>query len=156
MNLHHHRLHSLQTQKCSPKDGNTATRITTVFTPASTYREKPRLLRVKKPLTSATGNVTFVEQYTKRMISKGYTNAGQPKLTARSSTEITPRELDVLKLLAAGLRPRDVADRLHISPDTVKAHLRNIYKKTGSQNKIEALNKTRWLTASPLATRTNC
>lgn len=58
--------------------------------------------------------------------------------------------------MAQGFLNKEIAVRLNISADTVKMHLKNIYKKTGACNKIEALNRTRWLNASPLATNTSC
>ena len=61
---------------------------------------------------------------------------------------ITPREIQILGLMAQGRPNKEIADRLSISLETVKKHLKNIYQKTGSHNKIEALNKTKWLTAS--------
>jgi DNA-binding NarL/FixJ family response regulator len=67
------------------------------------------------------------------------------------SKHITPREIQILVLMAQGILNKEIAKRLNISPETVKKHLRNIYQKTGSHNKIEALNKTKWLTASLLA-----
>jgi DNA-binding NarL/FixJ family response regulator len=42
---------------------------------------------------------------------------------------LTPRELDVLRAAATGLRNKEIADRLHVSEGTVKIHLHNIYKK---------------------------
>ena len=79
--------------------------------------------------------------------------ASQPIPTAFSTAggHITRRETEILVLLAEGNPNKVIASRLHISTETVKKHLRNIYQKTGAQNKIEALNKTRWLTASPAA-----
>jgi DNA-binding NarL/FixJ family response regulator len=44
---------------------------------------------------------------------------------------LTPREQDVLRELALGLSNRQIADKLVVSEDTVKAHLRNIYRKLG-------------------------
>ena len=72
--------------------------------------------------------------------------ASQPKPTAiPASGHITPREADILMLLAEGKLTKEIALRLNISVETVKKHLRNIYQKTGATNKIEALNKTREL-----------
>ena len=69
---------------------------------------------------------------------------------------ITRREIQILSLMAEGNRNKEIASRLNISTETVKKHLRNIYLKTGAHNKIEALNKTKWLTTSLQATETNC
>ena len=69
---------------------------------------------------------------------------------------ITRRELQILSLLANGSMNKEIAGLLNISIETVKQHLKNIYQKTGAHNKIEALNKTKWLTASQQATNTYC
>ena len=42
---------------------------------------------------------------------------------------LTPRELDVLRLLAGGCSYRRVATRLGISPHTVVTHIKNAYRK---------------------------
>lgn len=44
---------------------------------------------------------------------------------------LTPRELDIVKLVAVGLRNSEIAERLFISEGTVKVHLHNIYQKIG-------------------------
>jgi LuxR family transcriptional regulator, maltose regulon positive regulatory protein len=67
-----------------------------------------------------------------------------------STNHITPREIQILALMAQGITNKEIAKRLNISTETVKKHLKNIYQKTGSHNKIEALNKTKWLTSSLL------
>ncbi|MDB5206705.1 MAG: response regulator transcription factor [Flavisolibacter sp.] len=73
----------------------------------------------------------------------------QPQLTAFTYTQhITPRETQVLTLLARGDMNKEIAYHLNISIETVKKHLKHIYKKTGAHNKIDAINKTKWLTAS--------
>ena len=56
---------------------------------------------------------------------------------------LTIREQEVLNLLAAGLQYKQIADRLFLSVETVKTHLRNIYAKLHVQNKMEAVNKWR-------------
>ena len=61
---------------------------------------------------------------------------------------ITPREIQILAFMAQGNLNKEIAKRLNISTETVKKHIKNIYQKTGSHNKIEALNKTKWLMAS--------
>jgi NarL family two-component system response regulator LiaR len=52
--------------------------------------------------------------------------------------DLSPREVDVLRLIAAGKSNQDIADTLHISLHTVATHVRNILAKTGSANRTEA------------------
>ena len=54
---------------------------------------------------------------------------------------LSPRELEVLKLLSKGLLYKEISANLSISPNTVKNHCKNIYKTLHVQNKIEAINK---------------
>ena len=51
---------------------------------------------------------------------------------------ITQREVDVLRLIAAGRSNRQIADELFISHHTVNYHVKNILSKTGSANRAEA------------------
>lgn len=54
---------------------------------------------------------------------------------------LSPREKEVLELLAKGLMYKEIARILNVGKETVKKHLKNIYQKLHVQNKIEALNK---------------
>jgi DNA-binding CsgD family transcriptional regulator len=54
---------------------------------------------------------------------------------------LTEREKEVLKLLATGITYATIASQLEVSPETVKMHLKNIYRKLEVGNKIEALQK---------------
>jgi DNA-binding CsgD family transcriptional regulator len=53
--------------------------------------------------------------------------------------DLGERELEVLQLLAAGQRNRAIAAKLHLSENTVKFHLRNIYRKLGATSRSEAI-----------------
>lgn len=53
-------------------------------------------------------------------------------------TELTPRELQVLRLIAVGKSNREVAEELFISLSTVAHHVTNILNKTGAANRTEA------------------
>lgn len=50
---------------------------------------------------------------------------------------ISQREMDVIRHLAAGRKPREIADLLHISHYTVTTHRKNIYKKLGISHSYE-------------------
>jgi DNA-binding NarL/FixJ family response regulator len=55
-----------------------------------------------------------------------------------STSELSSREIEVLRLLAAGKSNQQIADELMISPFTVNRHVSNIYAKTGVANRAEA------------------
>jgi PAS domain S-box-containing protein len=52
---------------------------------------------------------------------------------------LTRREIEVLRLVAAGGRTKTVADALHVSPATVRNHVQNILGKLGAHNRLEAV-----------------
>ena len=56
---------------------------------------------------------------------------------------LTQREIEILPLLAEGLKNKEIAARLYISPMTVKTHMQNIFKKLNAKNRLEALMKSR-------------
>lgn len=55
--------------------------------------------------------------------------------------QLSKREMEVLQMMAEGFTHRQVADRLYISPNTVRKHLENIYLKLKVNNKVEAVMK---------------
>lgn len=54
---------------------------------------------------------------------------------------LSPRENEVLQLLAKGLLYKEIADKLLIATDTVRQHIHRIYEKLHVQNRTEAINK---------------
>jgi DNA-binding NarL/FixJ family response regulator len=52
---------------------------------------------------------------------------------------LTVREIDVLRMTAAGLRNREIAERLNISEGTVKTHMHSIFEKTGVRSRAELI-----------------
>ncbi len=61
-----------------------------------------------------------------------------PEAADTIRTELSERELDVLKLIAAGNDNAMIAAQLHISPKTVKNHISNILMKLQIENRIQA------------------
>jgi LuxR family maltose regulon positive regulatory protein len=66
--------------------------------------------------------------------------AGQnkPALQAILIEPLSARELEVLRLICAGLSNREIASRLYISPGTAKTHIHNLCGKLGTRNRTEA------------------
>ncbi len=59
---------------------------------------------------------------------------------AKSVSELTVREMQIVRLLAQGLIVKEVANQLHISVRTVETHKLHVYRKLGINNQIELLN----------------
>lgn len=55
--------------------------------------------------------------------------------------QLTDRERQVLEELAQGYRYKEIADRLSLSMDTVRTHIRNLYHKLQVSSRTDALNK---------------
>jgi DNA-binding CsgD family transcriptional regulator len=52
---------------------------------------------------------------------------------------LSPREREVLSLLADGCRGRELAAQLRVSPETVKTHVRNSMRKLDARTRVEAV-----------------
>jgi len=69
----------------------------------------------------------------------GFTEASSQGSTSPRQTHLTPREIELLRLVAKGYATKEIARVLLISPHTVTHHLKAIYIKLGVNNKISAL-----------------
>jgi DNA-binding CsgD family transcriptional regulator len=71
-----------------------------------------------------------------------------------STHNLSPREKEVVKLLVEGLTTTAMADRLGISPHTVRDHLKNLYRKTATRSRGELLGLVSRTAAGPTETHT--
>jgi two-component system response regulator DesR len=74
-----------------------------------------------------------------RMVGLGMT-VFQPQ-TDGNSTPLSPREREVLDLIATGSTNREIASALHLSPHTIKEHTSSLYRKLGVRNRAEAVQR---------------
>jgi LuxR family maltose regulon positive regulatory protein len=102
----------------------------------------------------------LLREAARRDILPAYTNqllatfeAGQPDGTGKSPlpptqpliAPVSPRELEILHLIAQGLSNRDIGQRLFLALDTVKGHNRKIFDKLQAQSRTEAVARARQL-----------
>jgi len=76
------------------------------------------------------------------------THAGKKRIPAEVAAQLvehmgdealTPREVEVLKYLAEGNRNKDIGERLFISEETVKVHIKHIMEKLGANDRTQAV-----------------
>jgi DNA-binding NarL/FixJ family response regulator len=85
----------------------------------------------------ARGEMLVQQQLAGRLLSR----FGKPGKGSYPYESLTEREQDVLRLLARGLRNKEIAARLYVSERTVTFHLANIYQKLNVSGRTEALSK---------------
>jgi len=73
------------------------------------------------------------------IIARVLLQANKPSTAAPSQTDLTGRELEVLKAVAQGERSKEIAVQLGISERTVKAHLASIYNRLGVDSRAAAI-----------------
>jgi len=78
-------------------------------------------------------------------LEKGLGGRALRKLVQRETSmrtlanTLTPREMEIVRMLASGMRNRSIADKLFISEGTVKVHLHNIYEKLQVSGRFELM-----------------
>ena len=84
-----------------------------------------------------------------RLTSRGPKTAFEKNDRAIAVLGISGRELEVLELLAQGSSNKEIADRLCVSPHTVKTHLGHLYDKLDVARRTQAVQKARELRILP-------
>jgi LuxR family maltose regulon positive regulatory protein len=68
---------------------------------------------------------------------------GARNVGGATDDELTPKELEILRLLATRLSRREIGQRLYVSLNTVKTHQRALYRKLGVDDRISAVTRAR-------------
>jgi DNA-binding NarL/FixJ family response regulator len=99
------------------------------------YDHDPLNIFIKGVESILDGKLWFSRDMMVKYIFEGST---QDKSSRRDKNKLTKRQVEVLAQVAVGNTNDEIADRLCISPHTVKTHLYNIFKKINVPNRIQA------------------
>jgi DNA-binding NarL/FixJ family response regulator len=86
----------------------------------------------------AAGTTALASRAHSRLVATALRLSDQPN--AEGPDGLTPRETEVLQLVAEGLRNEDIASRLSISTVTVKTHINHIFGKIGATDRAQAVS----------------
>jgi DNA-binding NarL/FixJ family response regulator len=104
---------------------------------------------IQNKAASAGANAYFSKEVSPaelaRRIQRLTTNPDDSTFTPPPVPSLTPREKEVLDLLAKGLTAREMGEILGLKPDTVRDYLKRLYGKLDAGNRIEALEQARRL-----------
>ncbi|MEV4360685.1 response regulator transcription factor [Nonomuraea sp. NPDC049625] len=87
----------------------------------------------------AAGEALLAPSVTRRLIEEFATRQPIDEREALRLNALTPRELDVLRLVAAGLANAEIAGELTIAEETVKSHVGRIFTKLGLRDRAQAV-----------------
>jgi DNA-binding NarL/FixJ family response regulator len=86
----------------------------------------------------ADGGSLFAPSVTRRLIER-FAEQGHPGERPPALEELTPREVEVLQLIARGCSNREIASELVVSEHTTKTHVTSLLRKLGLSNRVQAV-----------------
>ncbi|MEU8674441.1 response regulator transcription factor [Streptomyces sp. NPDC048560] len=89
--------------------------------------------------TVRTGDALLAPAITRRLVQRFARPGSDTAVRHRDLASLTPRELEVLGLLAQGLSNAELAGRLHLAEATVKTHVARILAKLGLRDRVQAV-----------------
>ena len=87
----------------------------------------------------AAGEALLSPRVTRRLITEFARLRPTPPASPEALRELTPREAEVLRLLAGGLSNAEIAERLVVSEETVKTHVSHVFVKLGVRDRAQAV-----------------
>ena len=79
------------------------------------------------------------------LVARALASSQREGSAGRRAEQLTPREREIVRMVARGLRNRAIAEQLHIAEGTVKIHLHNIYEKLAVNGRVELAVQAREL-----------
>jgi DNA-binding NarL/FixJ family response regulator len=87
----------------------------------------------------AAGEALLSPRVTRRLITEFARLRPTPPSSPEALRELTPREAEVLRLVAGGLSNAEIAERLVVSEETVKTHVSHVFVKLGVRGRAQAV-----------------
>jgi DNA-binding NarL/FixJ family response regulator len=89
----------------------------------------------------AEGEAYFGPEIAKRIM--GFFSSPKPAPASEAFPELTPREVEILDLIARGLNNQEIASRLYLSQKTVRNHVSNVFLKLQVAGRAQAIVRAR-------------
>ena len=100
-------------------------------------KDAPRERIVEAVVRVACGEAQLAPQVARRLVEK-VVKASPTHSPAVHLPDLSPRETDVLRLIARGLSNAEIADRLYLAHTTVKSYVANVLSKLGVRDRVQA------------------
>jgi DNA-binding NarL/FixJ family response regulator len=101
-------------------------------------KDSPPDMLIAAIRTAAAGDALLAPSITRRLIEE-FARRPSPVDAPPALATLTPRELDVLRLLATGLSNAEIANALVVSAATIKSHVGNLLAKLGLRDRVQAV-----------------
>jgi DNA-binding NarL/FixJ family response regulator len=102
-------------------------------------KDAPAVDLIRAVRTVASGAAWLDPQVTPRVLATYRTTVLPQAREQARAAELTDREHDVLRLIAAGATNAEIAEKLHVSSGTVKSHIGSIFTKLGVRDRAAAI-----------------
>jgi DNA-binding NarL/FixJ family response regulator len=102
-------------------------------------KSMPREQLVTAVRTATNGDSLLAPALLRRLLEDFVRRAGVGSAPVRGIGELTPREEEVLRLIARGLSNAEIADRLVLGEGTVKTHVARVLAKLGVRDRVQAV-----------------
>ena len=101
-------------------------------------KDAPRERIIEAVVRVSTGEAQLAPQVARRLVERVLSSLPARPSPARRLPDLSPREIDVLRLLAGGLSNAEIAGRLYLAHTTVKSYVASVLAKLGVRDRVQA------------------
>lgn len=104
-----------------------------------TNGNRPMAIHLFRDVTATRKLLELVQERTAPAASSNGNDSGNGNGSGNGASGLTRREIEILRLMAAGANTKVLAERLNVSPATVRNHAQNIFAKLDVHSRLEAV-----------------